>query len=35
MHIYHEDTIYSMRMHQNLPFFMKKTAKNGCSLAKN
>ena len=26
--MYHENTIYSMHMHQNVPFFMKKTAKN-------
>ena len=25
--IYHKNTIYSMRMHQNLPFFMKKGPK--------
>ena len=33
--MYHKNTIYSMRMHQNLPFFMKQTAKDGCFLAKN
>ena len=32
-HTDHKNPIYSMRMHQNLPFFMGKTAKNGRFLA--
>ena len=31
----HESTIYSIRMHQKLLFFIKKTAKNGRFLVKN
>ena len=27
MHIYDESIIYSMRMHQNVPFFMNKNGK--------
>ena len=30
-----ENTIHSMRMHENFPCFMKKTAKNGRFLVKN
>ena len=31
----HENTIYSIRMHQNLPFFMKKWPKKAVFLVKN
>ena len=31
----HENTIYSMRMHQHLSFLMKKKAKNGRFLVKD
>ena len=34
-HTDHANTIYSIRTHQNLPFFMKKTANNGHFLVKS
>ena len=31
----HDNTIYSMPVHQNLPFFHEDTAKNGCFFGEN